>query len=94
MCSWGVSRKRAVQRARTIDPTLGTHPATTAKTKSVQLGQPFAAETSRPVTAAAAVRVAGRSTRRCPYWSTRRDTCGPTAAADSAMVAVMPPARA
>lgn len=94
MCSWGVSRNRAVQRARTIEPTLGTHPATTAKTNRVQLGQSLAAETSRPVTAAAAVRVAGRSTRRCPCSSTSRETWGPTAAAESAMVAVIAPARA
>lgn len=92
MCSWGVSRNRAVQRALTIDPTLGTQPATTAKGKRVQLGQPFAAAISSPVTAAAATRVAGRSTRRCPYWSTSRETCGPTAAADRAMVPVRAPA--
>ncbi|CAM5364311.1 hypothetical protein SALBM217S_10879 [Streptomyces griseoloalbus] len=49
----------------------------------------------RPSSTAAAVsdsRVAGRSTRRCPYWSTSRETCGPASAADSAMVAERAPA--
>jgi hypothetical protein len=62
-------------------------------TYSTQSGQPKCAAHSSPAAAVSATSVAGRSTRRCPYWSTRREICGPSTAADSAMVADRAPAR-
>lgn len=71
---------------------LGTQPAPAAKTNRVQSGSRCWAQTRSPATAAAATRVTGRSTRRCPYRSTIRETCGPITAAAMASVAESAPA--
>lgn len=63
-----------------------------AHTNSSQSGHSKRAASSSPVAASSATRVAGRSTRRCPYWSTQREIRGPIAAAASAMVADRAPA--
>lgn len=64
MCSCGVPRYRAAQRARIIAPRLGTEPIPAAHTNSTQSGHSKCAASSSPVAAASATSVAGRSTRR------------------------------
>lgn len=92
VCSCGVPRYRAAQRARIIAPRLGTEPMPAAHTNNTQSGHPKCAASSSPAAATSATSVAGRSTLRCPCWSTSREICGPNAAAASAMVADRAPA--
>ncbi|OSY51475.1 hypothetical protein BG846_02876 [Streptomyces fradiae ATCC 10745 = DSM 40063] len=72
--SCGRPRRISAHRARVIAPRLGTHPAAAALTNSVQSGSPACAHSTSAPAAAADTSAAGRSTRRCPYRSTSRDT--------------------
>ncbi len=90
--SSGEPRWIADQRARTMAPMLGVSPAPGTHTKNAQSGAPARTHTSSADTEATVTAVTGRSTRRCPYRSTSRDTCGPHTAPDSARVADSAPA--
>src|SRR4051794_39407777 len=82
----------ADQRARTIAPRLGVAPMPTAHTKYNQCGAPPLTAASRVATESTVTAAVGRSTRDWPYLSTSLETCGPTAAPDSATVADSAPA--
>ncbi len=84
MCTWSPSPSRWLHLERTSAGALGVLPATKAKTNSNALGPPVAeipASTARAVTLTSA---ATGTTRRCPFRSTSRPTCGVASAAVSA----------
>lgn len=72
---------------------LGTTPMTAVKTKSVQSGLFCWTQTRSPAAPASEISVTGRSTLRCPWRSTSRETRGPRTAADIASIAESAPAR-
>lgn len=82
----------SAQRALVIAPTLGTQPMPAEQRNSTQSGPSKCVVSRSPAAAASADSVAGRSTRRWPYRSTRREIWGPSTAADSAIVADRAPA--